>query len=698
MDKDNPKPRTRMPEKSESQNALLKQEINRRKRAEKQLTVVTEELEAIKSERASYKQNTEEGSRFDKLLLDISAHFINLPSEQIDNEIMDVQRQVCKLLGLDLSTLWQWSDDDPETYILTHYYRPLGGPPVPEKMRAIDFFPWSQQRIREGRRATVSSMDNLPPEAARDKETWRHYGVKANVTIPLQLSGEQVIGAISFNDMQSERTWSETILQRLHLVATIFANAIARKFKDQDLREAERRLRMATDAARAGLWGMDMDTEKVWVSSSLKELFYFAPEEEVTYQSFLGKIHPDDHDRVRQSVEQLVHSKENLHSDYRIVLPDGQIRWICARGKLQLKPDGKSSRLMGISVDITDRVKIENQLKDRIQEIAKLKKQVENENLYLKQEIKFIGEHSKIVGQSLAMKRILAEAEQVASTDSTILLLGETGTGKEMLARFIHQVSKRKSRPMVTINCASLPPTLIESELFGREKGAYTGALTQMIGRFEIADGSTLFLDEIGEIPLELQSKLLRVLEEGVFERLGSTKPIHTNARIIAATNRDLEKEVAEGRFRKDLFYRLSVFPILMPPLRDRPEDIPLLVWSFVEEFKMRMGKEVNAIPSKSMESLRSYSWPGNVRELRNVVEHAMILCTNANLSIRPPQSGLEQQNSLDKLVDIERQHILSALERSNWRVSATAGILGLKRSTLHSKMKKLSISRPNNP
>ncbi|MCF8024874.1 MAG: sigma 54-interacting transcriptional regulator [Desulfobacteraceae bacterium] len=696
MDKYNQKPIKPMPEQAESQNAMLKQEIDRRHQAEKRLAVLSEELEAFKSEMASYKQNMEERIRFDMLLSDISAHFINLPSEQVDNEIMDVQRQVCKLLGLDLCTLWQWSDDDLETYILTHYYRPLGGPPVPEKMRAIDFFPWSQQRIREGRRATVSSMDNLPPEAARDKESWRHYGIKATVTIPLQLSGEQVVGAISFNDMQSERTWSETILQRLHLVATIFANAIARKFKDQDLREAERRLRMATDAARAGLWGMDMDTEKVWVSSSLRDLFYFSPEEEVTYQSFLGKIHPDDHDRVRQSVEQAIHSKKNLYIDYRIVLPDGQIRWICARGKLHLKPDGKSSRLMGISVDITDRVKIENQLKDRIQEIAKLKQQVENENLVLKQEVKFFGEHSKIVGQSLAMKRILAEAEQVAFTDSTILVLGETGTGKEMLARFIHQVSKRKNRPMVTINCASLPATLIESELFGREKGAYTGALTQMIGRFEIADGSTLFLDEIGEIPLELQSKLLRVLEEGVFERLGSTKPIHTNVRIIAATNRDLENEVSKGRFRKDLFYRLSVFPILMPPLRDRPEDIPLLVWSFVEEFKMRMGKEVNAIPSKSMESLRSYSWPGNVRELRNVVEHAMILCTNANLSIRPPQSGLEQQNSMDKLVDIERQHILSVLERSNWRVSAAAGILGLKRSTLNSKMKKLSISRPN--
>ncbi len=247
--------------------------------------------------------------------------------------------------------------------------------------------------------------------------------------------------------------------------------------------------------------------------------------------------------------------------------------------------------MMGVSIDITERKLMEEQLREHLREIEDLKQRLERENIYLQEEVKLLVEHTEIVGQSLAMKKILAQAEQVARTDSTVLLLGETGTGKELLARAIHKMSARKDRPLVTVNCASLPPTLIESELFGREKGAYTGALTKMIGRFEIADGSTLFLDEIGELPLELQSKLLRVLEEGDFERLGSTKSLHVNVRIIAATNRDLEHEVKDGKFRKDLFYRLNVFPIVIPPLRERPEDIPPMVWAFVKEFQEEDGK-----------------------------------------------------------------------------------------------------------
>jgi len=296
------------------------------------------------------------------------------------------------------------------------------------------------------------------------------------------------------------------------------------------------------------------------------------------------------------------------------------------------------------------------------------------------------------------MKRILAQAEQVARTDSTVLILGETGTGKELLARAIHKMSARKDRPLVTVNCASLPPTLIESELFGREKGAYTGAMTKMIGRFEIADGSTLFLDEIGELPLDLQSKLLRVLEEGNFERLGSTKTLHVNIRMIAATNRDIEQEVRDGKFRKDLFYRLNVFPIVIPPLHERPEDIPLMVWAFVKELQKRMGKEIETISKKSMEALQSYSWPGNVRELRNVIEHAMILSKDRTLAVRLPKLGSPEAGTTRNLEDMERRHIVSVLERTGWRVGGKGGaaeVLGLKRSTLYSKMKKMSIHRP---
>jgi transcriptional regulator with GAF, ATPase, and Fis domain len=259
-------------------------------------------------------------------------------------------------------------------------------------------------------------------------------------------------------------------------------------------------------------------------------------------------------------------------------------------------------------------------------------------------------------------------------------------------------MSSRKDRPLITVNCASLPPTLIESELFGRERGAYTGALTRMVGRFEIADGSTLFLDEIGEIPLEVQSKLLRVLEKGRFERLGSTKSLQVNVRIIAATNRDIAQDVEEGKFRKDLYYRLNVFPILIPPLRDRPEDIPLLVWAFVKEFENKIGKRIDSVPRKSMEALQQYSWPGNVRELRNVIKHAMIVSSGRALVVSIPQTASSEAREALDLEAVERKHLLEVLMKTNWRIAGKGGaaeILGLKRTTLQSLMKRLGITRP---
>ena len=306
--------------------------------------------------------------------------------------------------------------------------------------------------------------------------------------------------------------------------------------------------------------------------------------------------------------------------------------------------------------------------------------------------------HEGIVGRSKAMKRVLAQVEQVAGTEAAVLLQGETGTGKELLARTIHSLSNRKDRPLVTINCAALAPTLIESELFGREKGAYTGAMTRMAGRFEVADRSTLFLDEIGELSLDLQAKLLRVLEEGRFERLGSTKSLKVNVRIIAASNRNLTQEIAAGRFRSDLYYRLNVFPILIPPLRERIQDIPPLVWSFVKHFEKKNGKRVDLISRKSMEALQHYPWPGNARELRNIVEHAMITSQDGSLHLRLPHTASEEVAISGKLEDVERVHILGVLAKTGWRItgkSAAAEILGMKRTTLQSKMKKLGIQRP---
>jgi formate hydrogenlyase transcriptional activator len=342
---------------------------------------------------------------------------------------------------------------------------------------------------------------------------------------------------------------------------------------------------------------------------------------------------------------------------------------------------------------------MEEQLREHLREIEELKQRFEKENICLQEEVNLLTGHTEIVGRSLAMRRVLSQAEQVAPTDSTVLIQGETGTGKELVARAIHRLSSRKNRPLVTVNCASLPPALIESELFGREKGAYTGALSRMAGRFELADGSTLFLDEIGELPLDVQGKLLRVLEEGSFERLGSTKTLHVNVRIIAATNRDLDKEVKAGRFRKDLYYRLNVFPIAIPPLRERPEDIPLMVTAFVRKLEKRMGKEIETISKKTMHALQSYSWPGNVRELKNIIEHAMILSKGHTLVVHLPNAELSETDVTQNLHEMERLHVVSVLEKVGWRLSGKGGAaeaLGLKRTTLQARMKKLGIKRPN--
>jgi formate hydrogenlyase transcriptional activator len=345
---------------------------------------------------------------------------------------------------------------------------------------------------------------------------------------------------------------------------------------------------------------------------------------------------------------------------------------------------------------------LEEELRGQLREIERLKQELQKENVLLRTEASLLFEHGDIVGESPPIKAVLDQAGQVAKTDSTVLITGETGTGKELLAREIHNRSLRNGQPLVTVNCASLPPTLIESELFGREKGAYTGAMTKMSGRFEIADGSSIFLDEIAEIPLDLQSKLLRVVEEGTIERLGSTKSIRVNVRIIAATNRDLSQEVQQGRFRQDLFYRLNVFPIRVPPLRERPEDILPLVWSFVRHFEKKMGKQIDRIPQRSMEVMRHYTWPGNVRELKNVIEHAMIVTQGKTLDVRVPENSQFEQNhdSCINLEAMERKHILNALQSSGWRLAGKGGAaetLGLKRTTLQAKMKKLGIERPTN-
>lgn len=347
-----------------------------------------------------------------------------------------------------------------------------------------------------------------------------------------------------------------------------------------------------------------------------------------------------------------------------------------------------------------ERNRADEKLLKAMSQVEDLKDKLEAENSYLQQEIETEHNFHEIITQSIPFKALLANLEQVAVTDATVLITGESGTGKELLARAIHDISPRSGRPLVKVNCAVLPANLIESELFGHEKGAFTGAVSRKVGRFELADHGTLFLDEIGELPLELQAKLLRALQEGEFERLGGTQTQKVNVRVIAATNRLLEKEVDEGRFRADLYYRLNVFPVHSLPLRERKEDIALLVKHFVDKFAAKLGRRITNIPKRAMNALQAYDWPGNIRELENVIERAVILSPEDKLELGdwiPRKKNTPSTSELDTLANFERKYILEVLHKTSWRVSGEKGaakILGMKPTTLESRMKKLGIRR----
>jgi len=353
--------------------------------------------------------------------------------------------------------------------------------------------------------------------------------------------------------------------------------------------------------------------------------------------------------------------------------------------------------------DISARKKREEELQQVLQENLQLKESLEAENTYLNEELKLNHNFDDIISTSPKYAAILSKIEEVANTEATVLITGETGTGKELLARAVHQLSDRSNRPLVKINCAALPENLIESELFGHEKGAFTGAVVRKIGRFELAHEATLFLDEIGELPIELQPKLLRVLQEGEFTRLGSNKTLHTNVRIIAATNRHLPSMVKEGTFREDLFYRLNVYPIHNIPLRERKEDIPLLVKYFLKKFNDRIGRKVSKVSARSLTKLQAYDYPGNIRELENIIERAVITSKTASLDLSSWKPTKEKNTKKDEpflsFAAMERKHIVEALQRTNWKVSGedgAAALLGLNGKTLDSKMRKLKIKRAN--
>ena len=622
----------------------------------------------------------EERLRFETLLADLSLRFVNLPAERVDREIENAQRVICECLGLEHSSLWQASLQNPDELILTHLYRDPELPKPPTRMNATEFFPWTQAKLMAGEIVSVPNTAEAPPEASTDRVTWQRFGMKSTLAFPLSVGGGAVFGVVSFDGAREiPASPALSLLKRLQLLAQVLANALERKRADQKLRDSEARLSLAAASANAGLWTLEPETGRVWATEKTNELFGLSPRDEMSLDRFFALVHPEDRETVKRTIQEAMQSGHDSAVEYRIQRPDGSVRWIASRGRRQAGSDSEPDRLMGVSTDITESKHVQ------------LRLQAESE--YLKDEIEIDGSFADMVGQSTNLKKVFAQIEQVARTDSIVLIMGETGTGKELVARSIHNLSRRKGRLMVRVDCSSLPSSLIESELFGREKGAYTGALAKQLGRFELADGSTLFLDEIGELPLELQAKLLRVVQEGQFERLGSPKTLSVDIRIIAATNRDLAERVKQSLFRQDLYFRLNVFPLHVPPLRDRLEDIPLLTWRFVRELERKMDKRIESIPKRTMAMLQRYSWPGNVRELRNTIEQALIVTSGSELNLQMPDS--REATLLPTLKGVERRHILAALEKTGWRIKGTGGaaeLLGMKPSTLYTTMRRLGI------
>ena len=452
-----------------------------------------------------------------------------------------------------------------------------------------------------------------------------------------------------------------------------------------ELARSEAKYRDLVDNSMVGVFNTTFNGRFSFVNDAMVKLFEFdSTEQMIAHGSLECWRDPKDLERMLAALQE--HGSVTNFEAESITHTGRHIQVLFSAKKI-------GSVIYGMVMDISD-------LHGAYAEIKQLQMQLQAESAYLQEEIKLENNFENIIGQSEALNYVLHRVEIVAPQDSTVILLGETGTGKELIARALHQLSPRNIRPLVKVNCATLPAGLIESELFGHEKGAFTGAATSQVGRFELANTSTLFLDEIGEMPLELQAKLLHVLESGEFERLGSPRTIHSDARIIAATNRDLEAEVRKRRFRKDLWYRLKIFPITIPPLRNRIEDIPFLVDHFAQLFSRKMGKEASAlkISNASMQALQAYPWPGNVRELIHSVESALITSKKNKLHFDLPETASGAARRLKTFEEMEREYILKVLKVTNWKIKgkdSASAILGLHPNTLHSRIKKLGLKRP---
>ncbi|MFW6171138.1 MAG: sigma 54-interacting transcriptional regulator [Planctomycetota bacterium] len=534
-------------------------------------------------------------------------------------------------------------------------------------------------------------------------------GYESVALIPLRASGE-TLGLLQFNDRR-KGAFSGPRIELFERVAYNVSAAVAQHKAVQALRASEEKLRrqheLLTEAQRIahlGSWDWDIAADELSWSDEVYRIFGVRPQDfGATFDAFLACVHADDRNAVKQSVERaLTHSSSRYGVQHRVVRPDGSTRVVHEQGHVTFDSNDRPLRMIGTIHDITEQHAAELKLRNALREVEQLKDRLRAENIYLQEEIKGSHGFGEIVGESEPLRVTLTRIEHVAKTDASVLLLGETGTGKELFARTVHNLSSRNDHPLVKVNCAALPSSLIESELFGHVKGAFTGALCDKVGRFELADGGTLFLDEIGELDRKLQTKLLHVLQEGEFEKIGSTKTLKVDVRVIAATNRDLARSVEEGTFRPDLYYRLAVFPIEILPLRQRRDDIPLLAWHFLGKKRVRLGKSIDTIPPDVLTELMQYDWPGNIRELENVIERAMILSPSPILrlseSLKVPSKHPVTAGPSSSLEEFDRTHIINVLRECDWKVKGTnnaAARLGLSPSTLRYRIRKLGIERP---
>jgi predicted ATPase/GAF domain-containing protein len=514
----------------------------------------------------------------------------------------------------------------------------------------------------------------------------------------------KLIGALYLENNLAPRAFTSGRVAVLEMLASQAAISLENTKLYSDLHRSEAFLAQGQSISHTGSFGWNVSNGEIYWSEETYTILEYDRTVKPTLELVFQRIHPEDRDLTQQTIDRAIGARENFDREHRLLMPDGSVKHLHVLARA-LETSSGDLEFVGAVTDVTAAKQARAEIEKAFEEIKGLKDRLQNENVALREEIDRASMFEEIVGTSPALHAALSRVSKVAPTDSTVLITGETGTGKELIARAVHKRSQRSSRPFVSINCAAIPRDLIASELFGHEKGAFTGATQRRLGRFELAAGGTIFLDEMGELPAETQIALLRVLQEHEFERVGGTGTIRTNVRVIAATNRDLEAAITSGMFRSDLFYRLNVFPIEVPPLRERREDIPVLVEYFVDRFARKAGKSIRAVNKKSLELLQSYPWPGNIRELQNIIERSVIVCDTENFSVdeswlswQPRATGSKSQFELSqKLASQEKDMIEAALRESGGRVSGPSGAaarLGIPGSTLYSKIGSLRIDK----